>query len=326
MSETGQTTSQANPIQKSGASPSGRGGLRSRFAKPGFLGSFTNAHLVFWVAMPVAWALPTIYYNVNMAPEEATPLSEVFTVLHLLIIWVCCYAATRIVAKVTRRHPIKPIFVFTLGGLIGILVFARPLLRASVALRAEWLVSTEELSRQILDAFPSYFELSPDFILTLISIYWFRLFCWVASAWFFYAFFGKPSFGLDTSQFKPLDRAITHDVETDGGPSGTTTPHFMSKVNPGLGKDLIALKAEGHYVRVYTRLGDDLIYYRFSDAIAQIADHVGIQVHRSHWVNPDVAQAVKDESGKYELLLPNGLKVPVGQTYKQNARSRGLVP
>lgn len=325
MSEIGQSSGQANNLQGSDVAQNANGSLFSRFAKLGFLGGFTNAHLVFWLAMPVAWALPTIYYNVNMAPEEATPLDQLFTVVHLLIIWVCCYAATRLVAKITRRYPIKPVLVFTLGGLIGILVFARPLLRASITLRAEWLVDTEELSRQILNAIPSYFEFSPEFILSLISIYWFRIFCWVASAWFFYAFFGKPSFGLDTSQFTPLDRAITNTTEANETTPGTTSPHFLSKVNPSIGKDLIALKAEGHYVRVYTQLGNDLIYYRFSDAIAQIAAHMGIQVHRSHWINPNVAKAVKDDSGKLELRLPDGLKVPIGQTYKQNVRAAGLL-
>jgi hypothetical protein len=299
--------------------------LHSRFANIEFFGHVSNAHLVFWIALPVAWALPTVYYNINMAPNEALPLAEVFTLLHMFIMWVCCYLATRAVARITRAYPINPALVFLLGGVLGILVLARPLLRASVALRAEWFASTEQLSRQILDAIPSYFELSPDFLLTLASIYWFRIFCWTASAWFFYSFFGKPSFGIDTSHFSPLDQAITGGSEADEINKTPQAPHFMSKVTPAIGKDLVALKAEGHYVRVYTQTGNDLIYYRFSDAIAQLSEHDGIQVHRSYWVNPALATAVKDDSGKHELHLPNDLKVPVGQTYKQNVRAAGLL-
>ena len=100
----------------------------------------------------------------------------------------------------------------------------------------------------------------------------------------------------------------------------------MSKVTPAIGKDLVALKAEGHYVQVYTQTGNDLIYYRFSDAIAQLSEHDGIQVHRSYWIDPGSAKAVKDDSGKYELLLSNDLRVPIGQTYKQNVRAAGLLP
>lgn len=300
--------------------------IHSRFAKMRFFGRISNAHLVFWIALPVAWALPTVYYNVNMAPTEALPMAEAFTLLHMFIIWGCCYISTRAIARLTREHPINPAFVFLLGGILGILVLARPLLRASVATRAQWFASTEELSRQILDAIPSYFELSPSFLLTLISIYWFRIFCWTASAWFFYSFFGKPSFGIDTANFKPLDSAITPESNTARAGTSSQAPHFMSKVTPAVGKDLVALKAEGHYVRVYTQIGNDLIYYRFSDAMAQVADHPGVQVHRSYWIDPGSAKAVKDQNGKYELLLPNDLKVPIGQTYKQNARMAGLLP
>lgn len=298
--------------------------ISSRFAKMGFLTRVSNAHLVFWLALPVAWALPTIYYNVNMAPTEMLPLAEVFTVVHMLIMWGCSYIATRAVAHLTRRRPIKPVFVFLLGGLIGIVVLARPLLRASVALRAEWFASTEALSRQVLDAFPSYFEVSPEFLIGLISIYWFRIFCWTASAWFFYSFFGKPSFGIDTSDFEPLDRAVMAEISSEHV-AGSRAPHFLSKTDVAIGKAVVALKAEGHYLRVYTDLGDDLIYYRFSDAVAQMGENAGIQVHRSYWVNPKSAQAVKDGSGKFELHLPNGLTIPIGQTYKQNVRAAGLL-
>lgn len=300
--------------------------IHSRFAKMNFTGRISNAHLVFWIALPVAWALPTVYYNVNMAPNEAYPLAQGFTFLHMFIMWGCCYIATRAVARLTRAYAVNPALIFLLGGTLGILILARPLLRASVALRAEWFASTEELSRQILDAIPSYFEFSPDFLLTLASIYWFRIFCWFASAWFFYSFFGKPSFGIDTSHFSPLDQAITGSPDTEEKNSKAQAPHFISKVTPAIGKDLVALKAEGHYVRVYTQIGNDLIYYRFSDAIAQLSDHDGVQVHRSYWVDPASATAVKDESGKHELHLPNDLKVPIGQTYKQNVRAAGLLP
>lgn len=287
-------------------------------------GRITHAHVVFWLGLPVMWALPTVYYNVNI--DGARLNIEVFTVLHMFIIWFCCYVATRAVAYVARGRSIKPILIFLLGAILGILLLARPLLRLSVALRADWFSETEDVARQILDAMPNYLEFSPEFLVALLSLYWFRIVCWAVSAWFFYSFFGKPSFGLDTSRFEPLDRAITTKPNVTEELPSNTTPQFFSKVNPKIGQSLIALKAEGHYVRVYTRLGNDLIYYRFSDAVSQLGNKIGTQVHRSYWVNAKAATAVKDTSGKFELLLPNDLKIPIGQTYKQNVRALGLIP
>ena len=41
---------------------------------------------------------------------------------------------------------------------------------------------------------------------------------------------------------------------------------------------------EDHYVRVFTDAGESLILLRLSDAMAEVRDVPGLQIHRSHWV------------------------------------------
>lgn len=296
----------------------------SRFAKLGTSVPFTNAHFMFWIILPVLWSIPSIYVT---TVREGSPLKvEIFTILHVLIIWSCCYVSTRLTAVITKAWSLKPILIIFLGALIGIMFLARPLLRASISLRAQWFPESVENSVRILETLPVYFDFSSEFLVTVLTIYSVRIFSWTVSAWFFFSFFGKPSFGIDQPNSSPLYKTLPG-AEISGAKEGEAAlPQFLSKIDPALGEDLIALKAEGHYLRVYTRKGNDLIYYRFKDAVAQLSGKPGAQVHRSYWISAENAKVAKDHSGKYEFHLPNDLIIPIGRTYKQSAREAGLLP
>ena len=47
---------------------------------------------------------------------------------------------------------------------------------------------------------------------------------------------------------------------------------------------ILALSMEDHYVRVFTDAGESLILLRLSDAMTEVQDVPGLQIHRSHWV------------------------------------------
>lgn len=106
---------------------------------------------------------------------------------------------------------------------------------------------------------------------------------------------------------------------TGAAPTRTT---FTERVRPERRGALLALRAEGHYLRVYTDAGNDLILYRLSDAIDEIPAAEGAQVHRSWWV---AARAVGTERHPDRLVLTNGLHVPVSRSFRVVARDRGLL-
>jgi len=93
-------------------------------------------------------------------------------------------------------------------------------------------------------------------------------------------------------------------------------PGFMKHVSQKLGKDLIAIAAEQHYIRVYTKLGSELILYRFSDAVAELADWPGLRVHRSHWIMRSAINSIKPRGKSYSVELENGQVVPVSVTHR----------
>jgi hypothetical protein len=109
-------------------------------------------------------------------------------------------------------------------------------------------------------------------------------------------------------------------VAVDDRRAGFPEP-MLARLPNRLGRKIVALQAEDHYLRLHTELGSDLILMRLSDAVGQIDRNLGLQVHRSWWVaNGAIAEVEKD--GQRTLLrLHNGLRVPVGRTYLAAART-----
>ena len=95
---------------------------------------------------------------------------------------------------------------------------------------------------------------------------------------------------------------------------------FQDRIPSDLGKEVIALKAEDHYIRVYTPLGDTLVLYRFSDAIKELSPSSGLRVHRSFWINTGFVQSVDTSKRTPVITMSNGLEIPVSQTYKEAAK------
>ncbi len=47
---------------------------------------------------------------------------------------------------------------------------------------------------------------------------------------------------------------------------------------------ILRLSAEDHYTMTVTSRGRELILIRFSDALSELAETEGTQIHRSHWI------------------------------------------
>ncbi|SDN44987.1 LytTr DNA-binding domain-containing protein [Lutimaribacter pacificus] len=72
------------------------------------------------------------------------------------------------------------------------------------------------------------------------------------------------------------------------------------------------IRAEEHYVRITTTTGVHLLRFRFSDAISQLPDEVGIQVHRSYWLSYDaIAGRRRLPDSRTLVTLWNGETVTV---------------
>lgn len=87
---------------------------------------------------------------------------------------------------------------------------------------------------------------------------------------------------------------------------------------------LVAIEAEDHYCRVHHRGGTSaLIHYRFGDALEEVAELEGMQVHRGAWVAAGAVECAARDGRRWELVLAGGSRVPVSATYLPQARERG---
>lgn len=106
----------------------------------------------------------------------------------------------------------------------------------------------------------------------------------------------------------------------------TGEPRFLDRIPPRLGRRLLALEMEDHYLRIHTDAGSALILMRLRDAVAELDGFPGQQVHRSFWVARDAVTGVERRAdGKLTLVLCNGLKVPVSRTHAPAVRAAGWV-
>lgn len=88
---------------------------------------------------------------------------------------------------------------------------------------------------------------------------------------------------------------------------------FLQRIPAKLGRDLLAIETEDHYLRIHTKLGSDLILLRLSDALGELEGLEGAQVHRTFWVARHSVARVERDGRKASLFLANGLEVPVSR-------------
>lgn len=81
--------------------------------------------------------------------------------------------------------------------------------------------------------------------------------------------------------------------------------------------ELIAIKAEQHYIRIWSDRGTDMVRYRFRDLAEVLGGCDAGQVHRSWWVNFDRVRSRRLRGRKLELELDGDLRVPVSTSFKR---------
>jgi LytTr DNA-binding domain len=94
--------------------------------------------------------------------------------------------------------------------------------------------------------------------------------------------------------------------------SGQGGNPFLQRLPPGLGRDLLCLQMQDHYVQAQTALGSTLVLMRFRDAVAELGD-LGVQVHRSWWAAFDAMEALDRDGRSARLRLRGGGTIPVSR-------------
>jgi hypothetical protein len=99
------------------------------------------------------------------------------------------------------------------------------------------------------------------------------------------------------------------------------TDQFFERVPDRLGRDLLALEAQDHYLMVHTRRGSALIHMRLSEAVQILPPQLGFQAHRRWWVARNEVAGLRRDGHQTLIELTGGLTVPIGRTYLAAVRS-----
>jgi hypothetical protein len=102
-------------------------------------------------------------------------------------------------------------------------------------------------------------------------------------------------------------------------------PAILERMPVHLRGPLVALSVQDHYVEISTTKGKTLVLMRLGDAMRQVGDTKGLQIHRSHWVAVEAVTGVSRTNGKVAVTLKDGRTLPVSRGYMDQAKDAGLV-
>ncbi len=126
---------------------------------------------------------------------------------------------------------------------------------------------------------------------------------------------------VDGQPGPPDDRQVLPDADSDMDDAGRHLLDLVSRLPRRIGTDIVAISAELHYLRVYTRSGQALILMSFGRAVQALGVIPGQRVHRSHWVALAHVLSLESDGDRVLCRLETGLDLPVSRTYRTRLRA-----
>ena len=97
---------------------------------------------------------------------------------------------------------------------------------------------------------------------------------------------------------------------------------MLARLKPENRAPILRLSAEDHYTLTVTSRGRELILIRFSDALSELGDTVGTQIHRSHWIARAAFEALVTREGKLLARLKDGTELPVSRSFAGEVKAK----
>lgn len=114
-----------------------------------------------------------------------------------------------------------------------------------------------------------------------------------------------------------LFEALPDQLESEPArPQSATEPsYFLDRLPRHLGRDIVYLEAQEHYLRVVTSRAEHLLLQGLTHAIAELerSGFDGIQIHRSVWVAWKHVEHVDARMNSLSVKLSNGNSVKLGR-------------
>ena len=123
-----------------------------------------------------------------------------------------------------------------------------------------------------------------------------------------------PLFGAD----KPAPTPKTGPLEKSTVP----TIGMLRRRPDGLNGRILYIQADDHYLHVKTDQGKGLSLHRMSDAVDDLTNADGLQVHRSWWVARDAVAEISKEGRRRTITAIDGTAIPVGRSFEKLLRTQ----
>jgi len=109
-------------------------------------------------------------------------------------------------------------------------------------------------------------------------------------------------------------------------PAAAPPPALLDRLPFDKRGALMAISVEDHYVRIRTTRGEDMVLLRLSDAMREVGETPGWQVHRSHWVAKAAIKSARLEADRAILTLHDDAEIPVSRRYVTTLKDAGVLP
>ena len=115
--------------------------------------------------------------------------------------------------------------------------------------------------------------------------------------------------------------------DADGTPAveqhpaeGEARARFFERMPTEIGRELVYIKTEDHYVEVHTTAGSARVLVRFADAVDELGEF-GMQVHRCYWVAHGQMAELLTRGHRTLLRLTDDREVPVSRPYLPDVKA-----
>ncbi|MEE4184283.1 MAG: LytTR family DNA-binding domain-containing protein [Gammaproteobacteria bacterium] len=273
-------------------------------------------YLAYFLGVPLAVAVYAALNNWEIRQVAGVSAALLFYMAHALLPWLITCLSTTLAKRALARWQPPWALLLLLGHTLGSVL---------VVPYSNWLTALYEVRFPALDMAG---EVSPLFS-TGFWMYFLRAgVIWLGINVLFDRFLHLHLYRYPGHA--PRQRSAPADA-LDTAPEQSTAlpPAFLSRLPEVIDVgDLVAIKAEQHYIQVITRQKQFMVLYRFSDAIRELDPDLGVQVHRSYWVNVAAIETVHAKAKDFFLHMQTGLDVPVSGPYqgmmRELARARGI--
>lgn len=299
--------------------------IRTRLASLGetlFPGMDVRQAATLYLLVPLGIGAVLGWYRAGYAADYPLAVSLLDWLMNFVTLWIAFDVGSRLIAFLLRPWTPRLWIILVIGGVAGVAV-SRPI-RSVI----------RDITSSLAPNVPSEIAFPPNlvweqYVFAYAGVIAVPILIWVVVNYIYVEALGVPRFGHLSKKSEAEQSGQTfvgreEDQVSAAGPS-LHDLEFVKKLSGGPHTGIRALQAEDHYLRVHTDRNNELIRYRFSDALNEVQHLPGLQVHRSFWISTTAINYIRRSGRSYEIVLKGGLEVPVSRSYRYAVKEAGLL-